>query len=329
MGFGVVLRPARHAALAQELYKAGVGAAGRHRVGRSVEEPAAVRRSRPTRRLAGVPRPCLSGRVPRLVDVDYLVVGAGAMGMGFVDALIDHSDARVALVDRRDGVGGHWRHAYPFVRLHQSSIFYGVASRVLGDGRIQTTGPEAGLDERADQGTCAYYEAVLTERMVGPGRVEFFPGCDYLGGRAFVSRDTGEQFEVSERCRIVDARYLAPDIPAETPPRFAVAEGVRVVPVNDLPEWVGTTSQYVVVGSGKTATDACVWLLSHGVRPDAICWVRPREPWMLNRSLVKPDPPVYLGMVAEMMRLAAQASSLPTLFGQLEMPASCCGSTGR
>jgi hypothetical protein len=269
--------------------------------------------------LASPPRLCLSGRVPGLVDVDYLVVGGGAMGMGFVDALIDHADVRVALVDRRDGVGGHWRHAYPFVQLHQSSTFYGVASRVLGGGRIQTTGPEAGLHERADQPTiCAYFEQVLAERMVDPGRVEFFPRCDYLGARAFVSRESGERFHAPDRCRVVDARYLAPDIPAETPPKFAVAEGARVIPVNGLPVCEGTTRQYVVVGSGKTATDACVWLLGRGVDPDAICWVRPRDPWMLNRALIQPDPAIYLGMVAEMMRLAAEARSLPALFGGLE-----------
>ena len=44
----------------------------------------------------------------RSLDVDYLVVGAGAMGMAFTDALIDHADVRVGLVDRRHGVGGHW-----------------------------------------------------------------------------------------------------------------------------------------------------------------------------------------------------------------------------
>ena len=257
--------------------------------------------------------------MPSRVDVDYLVVGAGAMGMGFVDALIDHADVRVAMVERRDGVGGHWRHAYPFVRLHQSSTFYGVASRVLADGRLQTTGPEAGLHERADKKTiCAYYEQVLAERMVGSGRVEFFPGCDFVGGRAFVSRESGERFEVPDRCRVVDARYLAPDIPAELPPKFEVAEGACVIPVNDLPAWEGTTSQYVIVGSGKTATDSCVWLLGLGVDPDAICWVRPRDPWMLNRALIQPDPLIYLGMVAEMMRLASEARSLPELFGQLE-----------
>jgi cation diffusion facilitator CzcD-associated flavoprotein CzcO len=87
--------------------------------------------------------------VTHTVDADYLVVGAGAAGMAFTDALIDHADVRVALVDRRHGVGGHWLEAYPFVRLHQASAFYGVASTLLGGGSIQQHGPEAGLQERA------------------------------------------------------------------------------------------------------------------------------------------------------------------------------------
>ena len=115
-------------------------------------------------------------------------------------------------------------------------------------------------------------------------------------------------------CRIVDARYLAPDIPAETPPRFGVADGCAGDPGQRPRAWEGTPSQYVVVGSGKTATDACVWLLARGVDPDAICWVRPRDPWMLNRALIQPDPVIYLGMVADMMRLAASGRSLPDLF---------------
>ncbi len=255
----------------------------------------------------------------RTVEVDYLVIGAGAMGMAFTDALIDHSDARVALVDRRHAAGGHWLEAYPFVRLHQSSTFYGVASTLLGGGRRQTHGPESGLHERADQPTItAYFNDVLADRMVAPGRVEFFPGCDYVGERTFVSRISGERFEVPERCRVVDARYLAPDIPAETPPRFAVDDGARVVPVNDLVRLEESPSQYVVLGSGKTATDACVWLLTRGVDPDAICWVRPREPWMLDRALIQPDPVIYLGMVADLMQAAAGASSLPDLFLRLE-----------
>ncbi|SEQ64201.1 NAD(P)-binding protein [Microlunatus flavus] len=252
----------------------------------------------------------------RLLDVDHLVVGAGAAGLAFTDALVDHSDARVALVDRRDGVGGHWRQAYPFVQLHQSSTYYGVASTVLGGGRIQAGGPEAGLDERADQPTIlAYYDQVLA-RLVATGRVELFTGSDYRGDRTFVSERTGERFAVPERCRVVDARYLSPDIPAGSPPRFAV-DGARVVPVNDLPH-AGPAARYVVVGSGKTATDGVVWLLRHGTDPDAITWVRPRDPWMLDRANIRPDPVVYLGMVADLMQAAAAAPDLPALFLALE-----------
>src|SRR4051812_5170898 len=92
---------------------------------------------------------CRADRMSRVavaeLEADYLVVGAGAVGMAFTDALIDHADVSVILVDRRYGVGGHWLHAYPFVRLHQASSFYGVASTLLGDGSLQHDGPEAGL----------------------------------------------------------------------------------------------------------------------------------------------------------------------------------------
>ena len=71
------------------------------------------------------------------LETDYLVIGAGAMGMAFTDALVDHADVHVTLVDRRHATGGHWLDAYPFVQLHQASLFYGVASTVLGTGAIQ------------------------------------------------------------------------------------------------------------------------------------------------------------------------------------------------
>ncbi|HZW42023.1 MAG TPA: NAD(P)-binding protein, partial [Agromyces sp.] len=238
-----------------------------------------------------------------MVDVDYLVVGAGAMGMAFTDALIDHANVRVALVDRRHGVGGHWLEAYPFVRLHQASAFYGVASTLLGGGRLQQNGPEAGLQERATRSEiCAYFERMLADRMLESGKVEFFAACEYLGDRTFVSRISGERFTVPERCRIVNAHYLAPEIPAETPPPFEVADDARVIAVNDLPRVEEAAGQYVIVGAGKTASDACVWLLARGVQPDAICWVRSRDPWMLNRAAVQPDPVIFLGMVADTMQ---------------------------
>jgi hypothetical protein len=255
--------------------------------------------------------------VTRTIEADYLVIGAGATGMAFADALTDHADVRVALVDRRHSVGGHWLGAYPFVRLHQASAFYGVASTVLG-GAIQQDGPEKGLHERASQPEiCDYYEHVL-RRMVSSGRAEFLGSSDYVGDRTVVSHLSGERMTVPEHCRIVDARYLAPTIPAETPPPFSVSADAHVVPVNDLVRVEEAPSQYVVVGSGKTATDAIVWLLGHDVDPDAICWVRPRDPWMLSRAVVQPDPAVFLGMAADIMQSAADADSLDDLFLRME-----------
>jgi hypothetical protein len=237
---------------------------------------------------------------------DYVVVGAGASGLAFADSLIDHADdVQVTVVDRREAPGGHWRDAYSFVRLHQASVFYGVASTQLGTGRLQTEGPEAGLHERATAPEiCAYYDGVM-ERLLATGRVRFQLGAEYAAG------DHGS-------ARVVDARYREPEIPATTPPPFAVEGRARVIPVNELVSIDASPSQYVVVGSGKTATDACIWLLGSGVDPDRICWVRPRDPWMLNRAVVQPDPVVFTGMVGDIFEAAAAAASLPDLFLRLE-----------
>jgi hypothetical protein len=256
------------------------------------------------------------------MEADYLVVGAGATGMAFVDALVDHDPgARVILVDRRAGAGGHWLDTYPFVRLHQASPFYGVASTPLGTGRLQTEGPETGLHERASGvEISAYYAKVLEGRLLASDRVTFCPGHEHVGGGTLRSLDTGKTVDVRVRRRVVDARYLSPGIPASTPPPFVVDDGAHVVPVGTMPslELSGMPDRWVVVGSGKTATDACIWLLARGVDPGAICWVRPRDPWMLNRAVIQPDPAIFLGMAADLLAAAAEASSPDDLFLRLE-----------
>ena len=68
----------------------------------------------------------------------------------------------------------------------------------------------------------------LADRLLESGRVEFFPGCEVQGdGRSFVSHVSGVHFTVSDRCRVVDARYLSPRIPAESarPSRLDPARG--------------------------------------------------------------------------------------------------------
>ena len=60
-------------------------------------------------------------------ETDYLIIGAGAMGMAFADEIFTkRPQAKLTLVDRRPKAGGHWNDAYPFVGLHQPAAFYGV-----------------------------------------------------------------------------------------------------------------------------------------------------------------------------------------------------------
>lgn len=71
----------------------------------------------------------------KTIETDYLVIGAGAMGMAFTDTLITESGARVVMIDRACQPGGHWTTAYPFVRLHQPSAYIpGVVGRRVAPG---------------------------------------------------------------------------------------------------------------------------------------------------------------------------------------------------
>jgi hypothetical protein len=253
-----------------------------------------------------------------LVQADYLVVGAGAAGMAFVDSLVHNADVRVALLDRRHSAGGHWLDAYPFVRLHQASEFYGVVSTQLGKDERQTDGPEAGMHQRAAAPDIVAYYARVLESMISSGKVTFHPNCEYLGGRHWASRLSGQHFAVPDSCRVVNAHYLAPEIPAQTPAPFGVADGVNMIPINDLVRLPEIPGQFVIVGSGKTATDTIVWLLDNGVDPGAVCWLRPRDPWMFNRAVVQPDPVINLGMVADILEAAREATSTDDLFLRME-----------
>jgi hypothetical protein len=265
-----------------------------------------------------------AGRSPGRIETDYLIVGAGAAGLAFADALIAASDADVVLVDRRHGPGGHWNDAYPFVRLHQPSAFYGVNSRPLGTDSIDGTGQNAGCYERATAAEiCDYYQRVLAD-LLASGRARFFGMSDWAGGtpdgHQFVSRLTGEATEVRVRHRVVDARYLETSIPATHAPSFGAEPGVRLIPVNDLVRPTGPASGFTVIGGGKTAMDACTWLLEGGVPPEAIRWIRPRDAWLLDRKFQQPLELVsWLVEGASLyLEAAADAADVTDLFGRLE-----------
>jgi hypothetical protein len=256
----------------------------------------------------------------RNLETDYLVVGCGAAGMAFTDSLIAESDADVIIVDRRHAPGGHWNDAYPFVRLHQPSAYYGVNSLPLGNDAIDQSGLNQGLYEQASAPEiCAYYDRVMQKHLLPSGQVRYFPMCDYDGEHRFVSRLSGDQYEVKVRKKLVDATYLEPSIPASSPPPFDLEPGVRCVAVNELAGLTEPADRYVIIGAGKTAIDACLWLLQSGVAPRDIRWIKPREAWLLNRTFVQCGELVgnLLEGLSLQMEAAAQASSLADLFDRL------------
>ncbi|TQF73475.1 hypothetical protein FK531_08250 [Rhodococcus spelaei] len=257
----------------------------------------------------------------RTLEADYLVIGAGATGMAFTDTLVTETGARVVIVDRRSAPGGHWNDAYSFVRLHQPSRYYGVNSMPLGREAVETSGPEAGMYERATGAEIrAYYERVMYGSLIPTGRVRYFPQCDYLGDRRIVSRVSGATFDVTVRTNVVDARYLSPSIPVDTPPPFEIGEGAVAIPVNQLAHITAKPERFVIVGAGKTAMDACVWLLERGVDPGEIQWIKPREAWLLGRSYAQPGELVgrmFHGFALQ-MEAAAHALSVDELFDRLD-----------
>lgn len=258
------------------------------------------------------------------IDTDYLVIGAGAVGMAFADTIIAESDARVTIVDRQARPGGHWNDAYGFVALHQPSAFYGVNSLPLGENRKDTHGPNAGLYELASGAEVSgYYERVLRQKLLPSGRVTYLPMTDWRNGEA-VSLMSGERTRITVRRKTVDSTWNSPVIPANHTPRFAVADGVRLVPPGALPRlWLEAErpERFVVLGAGKTAMDAAGWLLAMGTPPEAIQWIKPRESWLIDRTCTQPGAEffdaVFGGQLAQ-MRAFAEGTSPDDIFLRLE-----------
>lgn len=266
---------------------------------------------------------------------DYLVIGSGTTGLAFADTLVAETDAHVTIVDRHGRPGGHWNDAYSFVTLHQPSAYYGVNSLELCGGRKDTVGVNKGLQELASGPEISgYFNRVMNHCLLPSGRVAYHPLCNYLGDGRFESLLSGVRTQVVVRKKVVDATYYSPKVPSTHEPRFRIGQGVRVVPPNALPGLWHTSrdtplpKRFVVIGAGKTAMDACVWLIQSGTDPDAIAWVVPRDSWLLNRAVQQNGPEFFnatIGGQADQMQAFAQATSVEDLFLRLE----ACGAVLR
>ncbi len=265
------------------------------------------------------------------IETDYLIIGSGASGLAFADTLVQESDAHITLVDRHAKPGGHWNDAYPFVTLHQPSSFYGVNSMALGANRKDTVGANQGMYELASgPEVSAYFDRVMNQTLLPSGRVSYHTTSNYLrydeatGVHQFESILSGAKTSVKVRKKFVDANYFSPTVPSTHSPKFNVAEGVRLVAPNALTQlWQGknTPSRFCIVGAGKTAMDAGVWLLNHGAVPDSISWVMPRDSWLVNRLTTQPGEEFFahsIGGQATQMDSFAKATNAEDLFLRLE-----------
>ncbi|MEM8617711.1 MAG: NAD(P)-binding protein, partial [Pseudomonadota bacterium] len=256
------------------------------------------------------------------IEVDYLIVGAGAMGMAFADTLLAETDKTMVIVDRHAKPGGHWNDAYPFVTLHQPSAYYGVSSRELSTGRIDQTGLNKGLNDLATlPQLMAYFEAVMGEQFLPSGRVRYLPLCNHLGGGVVEAVLGKARYQITVREKIVDATWLKTTVPSTHEPNFDVASGVNFMPLNELPKLAEAPSDYVVIGGGKTGIDAIIWLLEYGVDPATIRWIMPRDAWLFTRETTQPGAAYFeatIGAQANLMQAVAEAETVPGLFLRLE-----------
>ncbi|MEO6317795.1 MAG: NAD(P)/FAD-dependent oxidoreductase [Acidimicrobiales bacterium] len=255
------------------------------------------------------------------ITADYLIKGAGATAMAFADTLLTETEATMVLVDRHDRPGGHWNDAYPFVRLHQPSKFYGVPSAPLGSGCVDEVGLNAGFHElAAGHEVLAHFDAVMRHRFLPSGRVTYLPMSQLDDGGTVTSLLSGKQYEVTAG-RFVDATHSKMRVPSTSPPSFAVGPDVAFVPLNDLPRVAPDHERFVVIGAGKTGMDACVWLLDNGADPARITWIVSRDAWVLNRANFQPGEEFFARFsksLADQVEAVVEADSVDDVLLRLE-----------
>ena len=242
------------------------------------------------------------------LETDYLIIGAGAMSMGFADVILaEDPAAQIVMVDRHANPGGHWNDAYPFVRLHQPAAFYGLHSTSLGRG---------GEDLSSGANLVAYYRDAM-DAFVRSGRVTFLPMSEYEGdGRVTSIVDADQVTTVTARRRIVDGTYSHVLVPSICPPRYGVDPEVTLVAPNELARIRRPWERYVIIGAGKTGIDSILFLLDNGVAPERIRWIMPNDAWLLDRGAMQPD--LVLDSVVAMVQSVADAPGIQDAFLDLE-----------
>lgn len=244
----------------------------------------------------------MSQTTKNLSPCDYLVIGAGAGSLPFIDTLLaELPSAKIVLVDRYSAPGGHWNNDYEYVRLHQPSILYGVASKQLEGNWLKCMLKKRSLPwnyRSTKEELLQYFQGFVNEK-VASGQLEFYPECDYdfdqkVGANnthVFTSIDGQTKFSVQVNEKLINGVLGECKIPSQCPPQFPVADGINVLTPNRLyhehkrGNATSAKKKYTVLGCGKTAMDAVVYMLREMKIPsDKISWVIPADVWMIARE---------------------------------------------
>jgi len=244
-------------------------------------------------------------KITKELVCDYLVVGAGAAPLAFVDTLLTElPDKKIIIIDKKPAAGGHWVDAYGYVHLHQPSLVYGLASKQLEGNWLKLMFTKFTLpwNHRASKKEILKYYGSFVDEKIASKQLQFFPNTVYNfeskessvsdGIHYFSSVDGSVSYKVKVNAKFVDGTKMECIIPHENPLPFPVDEGVRVMTPNqiydacqqqDETRSAMLQNKYVVLGAGKTGMDAVVYLQRKmKIDPSNIAWVIPNDVWMFD-----------------------------------------------
>jgi hypothetical protein len=123
-------------------------------------------------------------------------------------------DTKIILIDKKGAPGGHWVDAYGYVRLHQPSIVYGIASKQLEGNwlKCMITNFILPWKHRANKTEIlSYFSDFVKEKE----QIDFYPNCVYNFDNkgddsednihSFSSADGSVSYKVKVNVKLIDA----------------------------------------------------------------------------------------------------------------------------
>lgn len=253
-----------------------------------------------------------------LLEIDYIIIGAGLPGLVFANTLLSGSDARIALVDHQGVPGGHWTQLADFSRAPPPHSAFGINSFSIHNWR-------PGTNPIQRDTVLAYCAHILEHHLLRSGRVAYFPKCNYNGDGEIYSIESGQAQKLVIAQRVVNAAETIPSQVGPHIPCFSCTQEVDVLHPREVSSDYRFAARqydaYCILGAGRSATDAALHLLERKIPHDQIRWVKSRESWVLSTPHQDAPPQNFRDSVAASLRglrLMSNAQTQSALCRDLE-----------